>query len=256
MTIPASWLPAAKILRVHLHWTGGARTASNLDRRHYHFIVEGDTNIVRGDLPVSANQEPIRGNYAAHTLNANSGAAAVSLAGMAGATESPFRPGSHPLNLDQWNMGVRVVADICRRYDIPVTLKTVLTHAEVQTNLGIAQRGKWDIARLAFDPSVFGARAVGDRLRAEVKAILDGKVAQPKVDEPAGAPKVDVPAMALKGVVTASSLRLRRSPDGEIIGSMPAGTKVDIIDHDGGWAEVITPAKHRGFASFNYIALN
>jgi hypothetical protein len=63
----------------------------------------------------------------------------------------------------------------CRRYDIPVTPKTVLSHAEVQNNLGIKQRGKWDISRLAVDPSMNGAKACGDLLRASVAAVLVGK---------------------------------------------------------------------------------
>lgn len=256
MTIPASWLPAATMKRVHLHWTGGARTASSLDRRHYHVIVEGDTNLVRGDLPISANQTPIRGNYAAHTLNANGDAIGVSLAGMAGAQESPFREGSHPLNAEQWAMGVRTIADLCRRYGIKVSPKTVLTHAEMQANLGIAQRGKWDIARLPFDQAVFGAKAVGDRLRKEVQAVLDGLVSEPRLEEPKDSPAGETPLRALRGVVTASVLLLRRTPGGEIIGRMPAGTPVEIVDHDKGWAEVITPNRHRGFASFTYIALN
>lgn len=254
--IPKSWLPAARMKRVHLHWTAGLRTASSLDRKHYHLIVEGDTNLVRGDLPISANASPIRGNYAAHTLRANTDAIGVSLAGMAGAQESPWRPGGHPINRDQWEAGVRVIAELCRTYDIDVSPVTVLTHAEVQKALGIAQRGKWDIARLAFEPSVFGAEVVGDRLRNEVRAVLAGKRPERVIQEPVSAPVGAIPPMALRGVVTASWLRLRRAPAGEIIGGMPAGTPLTIVDHDRGWAEVITPGGYRGFAALNFIALD
>lgn len=255
--IPASWLDAATMSRVIMHWTGGAGDASGLDRRHYHFVVEHDTNLVRGDLPVRANQAPIRTgeNYAAHTAGTNSGSIGISLAGMAGAQESPWRPGGHPINREQWEAGVRAVADLCRHYGIAVTAATVLTHAEVQATLGRAQRGKWDIARLAFDESVFGAHVVGDRLRNEVRAVLDGKRPERPIAEPADAPKVDAPPIALNGVVTASWLRLRRAPEGEIVGGMPAGTRVTIADHDRGWAEIITPAGFRGFAAFRFIAL-
>lgn len=62
----------------------------------------------------------------------------------------------------------QVVVGLCRRYDIPVTPRTVLSHAEVQAKLGIKQRGKWDISRLAFDPSVKGAKSCNDVLRASV----------------------------------------------------------------------------------------
>ena len=72
----------------------------------------------------------------------------------------------------QWEALPAVVTGLCRRYNIPVTPKTVLSHAEVQGTLGIAQRGKWDVARLAFDPSVKGAKPCGDLLRAAVSACV------------------------------------------------------------------------------------
>jgi N-acetyl-anhydromuramyl-L-alanine amidase AmpD len=78
----------------------------------------------------------------------------VSLCGMTGSQEKPFRPGPYPLTRAQWDKTVAVVAELCERYKIPVTPKTVLSHAEVQTNLGIRQRNKWDIAVLPFDRSV------------------------------------------------------------------------------------------------------
>ncbi|WP_082684413.1 N-acetylmuramoyl-L-alanine amidase [Aureimonas ureilytica] len=257
MSIPKSWLPAATMARVILHWTGGAHVASTLDRQHYHLIVEGDGNLVRGDLPISANQAPIRGNYAAHTLGCNSGSIGLSLCSMAGATESPFNPGQQPTTAEQWKAGVEIIAELCRTYSIPVTPETVLTHAEVQGNLGIKQRGKWDIARLAFDPAVFGARVVGDRLRREVQAVLDGKRAAPAVLEPAGQPSAPAAKeMELTATVTAPRLNLRRAPDGEIVGSLPRGARLAVLDHDRGWSEVRTPAGHLGFVASQYLTLD
>ena len=52
-----------------------------------------------------------------------------------------------------------------------VTPKTILSHAEVQGNLGIKQNGKWDIARLPFGHLV-GAKAIGDDFRAKTTAHL------------------------------------------------------------------------------------
>lgn len=91
---------------------------------------------------------------------------------MGGAIESPFSAGKYPMTREQWDAMISTVADLCRRYGIPVTDKTVISHAEVQNNLGLQQRGKWDFTRLAFDPSIFGAKACGDKMRAEVRAKL------------------------------------------------------------------------------------
>jgi hypothetical protein len=179
--IPASWMPAAKMQRVICHWTAGRHKATDLDRKHYHFIIEGDGNLVRGVPSVKLNETPAKVGYAAHTLNCNSGSIGVSMACMYNAKESPFNPGPAPMTAVQWNAMVKAVAELCRFYQIPVTPKTVLSHAEVQANLGIKQRGKWDFTRLAFDSSVIGAKACGDKMRREVMAAM-GQVPKPAID--------------------------------------------------------------------------
>lgn len=177
MTVPTDWMPAAKMDRIIVHWTAGRHVASADDRTHYHVLVQGDGSLVRGTLPITANAAPIRGAYAAHTLNCNTGSIGISLCCMLGAREHSFAAGSDPMTRAQWDAAVLAIADLARRYAIPVGPRTILSHAEVQNTLGITQRGKWDIARLAFDLSVVGAKACGDRLRAEVAAALGGVVA-------------------------------------------------------------------------------
>lgn len=88
---------------------------------------------------------------------------------MIGAVEAPFDAGRCPLTRSQWDTLVAALAELCERYDIDVTPRTVLTHAEVQATLGISQRGKRDVAALPFDPSVpRTAAAVGTLMRAQV----------------------------------------------------------------------------------------
>lgn len=170
--VPAVWMPRAAMKRVHLHWTAGAYSASGLDQRAYHLLVDGTATLVRGKWPISANVNCPKGAYAAHTLNANSGAIGISICCMGGKGVTMANHGAYPMKREQWELAVRAIADLCRFYGIPVTDKTVLTHAEVQPNLGIRQNGKWDIAILSFDRSFDTARKVGDRLRREVAALL------------------------------------------------------------------------------------
>lgn len=170
---PETWMPPVKMQRIICHWTAGTNKASPLDRQHYHILIEDDGRLVQGIPTINLNASTgVKPGYAAHTLNCNTGSIGVSLCCMAGAVESPFDAGKYPMTAKQWDVLAHVVADLCRRYSIPVTPKTVLSHAEVQANLGIQQRGKWDIARLAFDPSVKGAKACGDLLRAKVAELL------------------------------------------------------------------------------------
>lgn len=168
--VPTDWLPDAKMVRVICHWTAGQHKASDFDRSHYHVLIEDDGKIVRGKPSIKLNETVKTGSgYAAHTLGCNTGSIGVSLCCMAGAMESPYVAGPAPMTRAQWDALAVVVADLCRRYGIAVTDKTVLSHAEVENNLGIKQRGKWDFTRLAFDPSIKGAKACGDLLRAAVR---------------------------------------------------------------------------------------
>lgn len=170
--VPAAWMPVARLERIVFHWTAGNSTASNIDRAHYHVLIEGDGKLVRGIPSIAANGIGGSGQRASHTLNCNTGSIGVSLCGMTGAIESPFNPGKSPITAIQWKTLADVLADLCRRYDIPVTPRTVLSHAEVQSTLGVAQRSKWDISRLPFAPTVIGAKACGDAMRSAVAAKL------------------------------------------------------------------------------------
>ena len=170
--IPSAWLQKVPMKRIIAHWTAGSYKVSALDREHYHFIVSGDGEIVKGDHDVSDNVNTGDGDYAAHTRGCNTGSIGISLACMAGAEESPFDPGAFPMNRTQWDAMIRAIAQLCVFYDIPVMANTVLSHAEVQGTLGIKQAGKWDYTRLAFDPGIKGAKACGDRMREEVRRLI------------------------------------------------------------------------------------
>lgn len=172
--LPVSWLDSAKMARIICHWTAGGYTVSEIDKEHYHFIIGGDGVPVRGDHTVADNVNTGDGDYAAHTLSCNTGSIGISLACMAGAVESPFNAGAYPMKKSQWDVLVLALAQLCDHYSIPVTPKTVLSHAEVQGTLGIPQRGKWDYTRLPFDPDTIGAVPVGNKLRAAVSAVLKG----------------------------------------------------------------------------------
>lgn len=172
--VPDAWMPAARMDRIVVHWTAGSHKATDFDREHYHLLIEGDGKLVRGAPSILGNAAGGGGKRANHTLNCNTGSIGVSLCCMGGAVESPFNAGRWPMTSKQWETLALVVADLCDRYGIRVTMKTVLSHAEVQANLGIKQRGKWDFTRLAFDPTVKGARSCGDQLRANAKATIAG----------------------------------------------------------------------------------
>lgn len=154
--------------RIILHWTAGSNTASSIDREHYHFIVNGDGAVVRGDHKVEDNLSTADGVYAAHTRGANTGAIGVAMAGMLGA-EGPGKLGKYPLTKKQWDACMALVKKLASQYKIPITPSTVLSHAEAQSTLGIRQNGKVDIAfGIPGKPELKTAKTCGDFIRQSV----------------------------------------------------------------------------------------
>jgi hypothetical protein len=175
--------------RIIIHWTAGGHTPSNLDKGHYHFLIDGAGKVHAGAFPVEANAKPVKGKYAAHTLNCNTGSIGVAVCAMAGAVERPFDAGRAPITPAQVKALAALLGDLCARYKIPVTRETVLSHAEVQPTLGIKQRGKWDIAWLPGMKAPGDPVKVGDKIRAMV-----GHVKETPVSVTRPAPRVNAEA--------------------------------------------------------------
>lgn len=162
--------------RIVMHWTAGSHNASAVDREHYHVIVQGDGRVVYGNKKPEANESTADGDYAAHVRALNTGSIGIAVAAMFNARERPFDAGPYPITEAQYEAFVKAVADLAATYKIPISPETVLTHAEVEPTLGVAQRGKWDITWLPGMADVQSPRAVGDRIRRDVMAAMRGPI--------------------------------------------------------------------------------
>ena len=156
------------IKRIHWHWTAGGHFPNAIDLAAYHFLIDRNGRVHHGKFPWQANVKIVGQNYAMHTARANTGAIGLALCGMAGARERPFSPGSSPLTELQVDTLVEFTALLCKEHAIHVTRKTVLSHAEVQPTLGIAQKNKWDICWLPGMSGPGDPIKVGDELRLRV----------------------------------------------------------------------------------------
>ncbi|MEM6888520.1 MAG: peptidoglycan-binding protein [Pseudomonadota bacterium] len=157
------------LTRIIMHWSAGGHKASDLDRKHYHEIVEGDGDRIEGDKLPEANSSTKDGHYAAHTRRLNTGSIGLAVAAMSGAKERPFRKGKFAITEKQLDVFCEMVAEYADTYGIEVRRDTVLTHAEVQTTLSVAQNGKWDISWLPDMAKPGNPIEVGDRLRDMVR---------------------------------------------------------------------------------------
>lgn len=153
--------------RIIGHWAVTRYKATALAKKHYHKIVEGNGNIVKGKFPISANKVCRPGRYAAHTRGCNTDSIGISCASMYGAV-STSKYGDYPITKVQFEAMCKDMAADCKKYSIPVSRKTTLSHAEVERELGIKQKGKWDISVLPF-AKLTGARECGDYMRKRIK---------------------------------------------------------------------------------------
>jgi len=158
--------------RIIMHWTAGKRSVSKTDLRHYHEIVDGFGDRHIGDHKPEANLNLRSGQYAAHTRALNTGSVGLAMAAMYGAKQRPFKKGQYPIRTKQLNEFVRMCAEYCDTYNIPVTRRTVLSHAEVQPTLGVWQRGKWDVTWLPGMTRPDDPVKVGDMLRNMIRKEL------------------------------------------------------------------------------------
>ena len=173
-----------------LHWTGGGYSTIQLELDHYHVLVNNQGRAIPGKLKPEANSDISDGVYCAHTRGANTGRIGVAVDAMANADERPFWKGTAPITPRQFAGFCEAVADLCQTYAIPVSRWTVLSHAEVERNLGIPQRGKWDITWLPGMDEPGDPVVVGNRIRAEVSHILRarGAAARPGTVPPTALP--------------------------------------------------------------------
>lgn len=155
--------------RIVIHWSAGSHTPSALDKEHYHFIIDGKGVVHNGKHAPEANLNPKKGEYAAHTLNLNTGSIGVALAAMAGAVERPFNAGRYPITEAQEKALTELLVKLTDKYGIPVTRETVLSHAEVQPTLKVTQKGKWDITWLPGMTQPGDPITVGDLIRERVR---------------------------------------------------------------------------------------
>jgi N-acetyl-anhydromuramyl-L-alanine amidase AmpD len=160
---------AVPMNRVIIHWTAGAGMPSALDKSHYHFLIDEKGGIHRGVHIARNSAKGVKDGYAAHTFGCNTGSIGISLCGMRGAVKKPFAAGPSPINFEQLKIACRITAECMAEYGILLSPKTVLTHAEVQNNLGIKQRGKWDIAVFPWAKNYDTPRECGDFIRELVK---------------------------------------------------------------------------------------
>jgi hypothetical protein len=179
--------------RIVPHHAASSYEASQKALNSYHRLVDGAGNIINGKFAIEANAPGKRlmsGYYAAHTAKLNTGSIGVSILAMGDAQWSKPFGGKYPVRLVQVEALVKETAQLAIDYSVECDRRTILSHAEVEITLGVAQKGKWD-----FDYDMWGKSSsrdpvgLGDEFRQEVARLM--KTLKPRIKQ------VDVAAIEL-----------------------------------------------------------
>lgn len=166
--IPNEWMPNfyySHDVKIILHWTASGYNPSELCLDSYHFLVDGNGEILKGYRNV--------GTPAPHTYGFNY-EIGIGICCMGNDSHPGFNHGKYPMKKVQFDAAIDLISQLCKRYKIRHIAKDrILTHAEVTKTLGVDQWGKWDIAELSFKRNIQGAEVVGDYIRSLVVSKID-----------------------------------------------------------------------------------
>lgn len=156
----------SNICRIIIHWTGGVLTPNLMEKDHYHYLVgfkNGKPYVERGRYRVEDNLNCASGRYAQHCGGGNTGAVGIAVCGMLKATRADS--GAYPFNEQQYDKMCRLVAEVARKYKIPIDSEHVMTHYEFgRKHPKTSSAGKPDISWLPFDKTK-PSNKIGDDIR-------------------------------------------------------------------------------------------
>ncbi len=159
--------------RIILHWTAGAYQPNSTDFEHYHYLVTGDGLVVKGKYKPEDNKNCNDGKYAAHTGGGNTGSIGIAMCGMLNYSPNKgISSTKYPLTKVQCERFFKLVAEVAKEYNIPITPQTVMTHYEFgQKNPNTSSYGKIDITILP--PYTVSSDKVGSFIRSKARWYLN-----------------------------------------------------------------------------------
>ncbi len=157
--------------RIIIHWTAGNAVPNSHDKECYHYLVDNFGRIYSGKFEPYANEVCKQGQYAAHTGGGNTGSVGIALCGMFG-FKNKNDIGNYPITKVQFEAAMQLCAQIAKKFNIPVTKTTVLTHYEFgKSHPNTTSAGKIDITFVPPYPWI-EKDEVGDFIRTKIKWYL------------------------------------------------------------------------------------
>ena len=143
-----------------IHWTGSTYTPNACDKSHYHFLIDGKGKVISGKYKPEDNLDCKDGVYAPHCGGGNTGRIGVALCGRYSK--------EYPIKRVQLEAMCKLVAELCKKYSIPISSDTIMTHSEFgHKNPHTTSFGKIDIDNLPC-VALYNRRDVGNWIRNKV----------------------------------------------------------------------------------------
>lgn len=155
--------------KIILHWTAGTNQPCSTDYEHYHYLINKDGVILKGKFAPEDNLNCNDGKYAQHCGGGNTGAIGVSMCGMYVPKGVNIKETKFPLTRIQCEATFKLIAELCKKYNIKITPQTVLTHYEFgQAHPKTSSYGKIDIVYLHPFPEI-DKKNMGDFIRSKIR---------------------------------------------------------------------------------------
>ena len=139
--------------------TAGTNKPNAHEKECYHFLVDDKGKITKGNHKPEDNLD-CSSNYAPHTGGGNTGNIGVAMCGMLDSR--------YPLTPPQVEATCKLVAELSKKYNIPINSKNVLTHAELGNQFPSSTSfGKIDINAIPCK-CWYGVSKVGTELRKKI----------------------------------------------------------------------------------------
>lgn len=161
-------MTVTKLNKITIHWTAGTNQPCQEDYSHYHFLINSDGLVIKGKHKPEDNLNCNDGVYAQHCGGGNTGNIGVSMCGMYG-FKSGSSVGNYPLTRKQVEKCFSLVAELAKKYSIPIDKNHIFTHYEFgKAHPKTSSYGKIDIIYLPPYPDVTKDN-IGDFIRNKIK---------------------------------------------------------------------------------------
>lgn len=148
----------ASLKMITIHYTGGTYTPNQTDLNAYHYLIDGEGKVHQGKYKPEDNLNCKDGVYARHCGGGNTGNIGIAICAMWNAKD-------YPIKRIQIEAACKLCAELCLRYGIRISDRSVLTHAEFgKAHPNTSSYGKIDIQSLPC-VAVYGVEEVGKWMR-------------------------------------------------------------------------------------------